>query len=571
MMPDALRMRREQLHYGHTLTWQTPQENPAAAAISALYILNDKPSSENILHAARNQLASALDEPHWSGPLLGDDYRYALNDYSASFDSEGRLLVLTCDGNGYVSKWDLNTANIVEQTRVSARPLYKMASDAGMLAAIDFDAKVYLKRGENSDWNLLMDFPQVWTRGLLLQNGRLVAYDDQKLIIYDIASKGVTIKLFSRIYDVEFLTDDTLALLVLDGDSLEYMRILRTGNTESQPFDATLSQNKTRDKILDISPSGDLIFLDIHKELVYWHPGNPSQYVLTGFYASRLASIFLFPDQVAAVADIDWGIHLYDINRKIFLGRLHLPIASPRFVCGFDDYLFAGDDNCRLTFRKISDFKVVSEPLEDQVLASYQQTQQTGNTGKIRSIRPLLEDSLLVELMIGDTSQTMYINGKNLSKQSSGYMQTLLAALPAGANPLAPRCISYLGSPCVVGILPGGDGLVFGTTSGDFNAFLLLEDDSFILQHWCIPSHLPIQSIKVGTDSYWLTDTGGNCWHVSMTERFSDNISLAKELAKRGPIFVNHNIFRALPKWMVKRFNVVQMPYSEEGFWEVDK
>ena len=571
-LPRALKLRRNQLHYGHTLTWRTPEEDPLAAALGAIYVMAEKPASENIMWVASKQLDSALNEPHWAGPLLGDDYRYALNDYVASLNDDGRLNILTCDVNGYVSQWDLNTANIADQTRVSERPLYKIASDGNRLAVIDFDGKVYLRRSEKSDWTPLQEFSPVFPHSLLLQQERLVAYNDQTLILYNLSSNDVTTKTFDLIYDAEFLIDDTLALLIKNENTVEYVRILPTGETKSQRLEAKVSSKNARDKLVDISRNGDLIFSDSHQELVYWDPDRPSEYTLTGFYTLRPAGIYLYPDQVAAIADIDGGIFLYDVRYKMLLGRVHLPIASPRFVSGFEDYLFAGDDNGRLTFRKISDFKVVPTPANNQVLAHYDKAEHTKSSGKIRGMRPILEDSLLVDLMAGSTVRMMVINGKAQHLQSFRYSEELTAALPEETDPpwIVPPT-GYLGKPSVVGLLPDVDGLVFGTTAGYFNAFLIRDDNTYVQQRRIIPSRLPIQSIQVGSDSYWLTDSAGNNWHVARMGLREDNASLAEELAKHAPLLVDHDIFKALPNWMVDRFNLIEMPYDDEGYWEVDE
>lgn len=570
-MPGALKLRQEQLHYGHTLTWRTPEEDPLTVAIGALYIAVDKPASENILWVARRSLESALNEPHWPGPLLGDDYRYALNDYVASLDGEGKLRILTCDGNGYVSQWDLNTANIADQTQVSSRPLYKIASDGAMLAVIDFDGKVYLRHGEKSGWVPLQEFSPVFPHSLLFQNECLVAYNDQTLILYNLSSSNVVTKKFDRIYDAEFLTDDTLAMLVKKEHTLEYLRILPSGGTESHPFEGQLSQKNSRGKLVDISANGDLVYLNSQLEMVYWNHSRPSEHILTGFYSSRPSSIYLYPDQVAAVADIDRGIHLYDMRRNMLLGRLHLPVASPQFVSGFEDYLFAGDDNGRLSFRKISDFKVTSAPAKDQVLARYDKTAHTMDSGKIRDVHPILEDSLLMSLAVENRSISMILNGKGQNRQSFDYWKEIKAALPEGTDPQSILTVTgYLGQPCVVGILPDIDGLVFGTTAGYFNALLIRDDGTYVEQRRIIPSHLPIKSIQVGTNSYWLTDSAENCWHVARVKLRENNVALAEELAKHAPLLVDHDTFKALPDWMIKRFELIEMPYSDEGYWGVD-
>lgn len=134
-----------------------------------------------------------------------------------------------------------------------------------------------------------------------------MAYNDQTLILYNLSSNDVTTKTFDLIYDAEFLIDDTLALLIKNENTVEYVRILPTGETKSQRLEAKVSSKNARDKLVDISRNGDLIFSDSHQELVYWDPDRPSEYTLTGFYTLRPAGIYLYPDQVAAIADIDGG------------------------------------------------------------------------------------------------------------------------------------------------------------------------------------------------------------------------------------------------------------------------
>ena len=513
-----------------------------------------------------NKLSEFLNS-NWYNTPLGINYKWALNDAQVAEDEQ---YVWAVTGNGTVTKWDSYSGEIVEQAQVSSLPLNVFAASEGeeFFAAVDADGYI-LKRHIGEAWEKSeknYDIPFVQGCRLLCfgeQNSLIIAGTNGKLFYFETEPEINLIweKQYERILCIE-LNEQGIEAVVWQQDELYDLCIGPDGEESKTLIPITYDGICSMDIL-----NGTVLMSDENMQIVTWNKENPEVLSTWGLVLSRPLLLRFFHENVIVYYDKNTGIHLYDLERKLDLGKIFRDVdAVSSIKVSQNTVLILRSDGVYHT--ENVEILLPTDDLQDQDIYAIYTEKEAVSDGKIKKASIENEYMIRVELHSEEGDMTLMLDGG--SRYYIGRAQADFSLVDEESDTYYHKIkpVNFTGKPAVIGIIDNGETLLAGGTDGAFFEIGFTENGDFLRgSQLQIPSHAAIVGIYQTEDFYYIEDETGTMWKARIGYDAFTEEGVIQAVKEKLHYAMDKSLLESISEDTVKKLELKWQP-GEGKEWE---
>lgn len=513
-----------------------------------------------------NKLAELLNG-NWYNTPLGINYKWALNDAQIAEDEQ---YVWAVNGNGAVTKWDTYSGEIVGQEQVSSLPLNAFVSSKGedFFAAVDADGYIFKKHigkpWEKSEKNYDIPFAQ----GCRLlcsgeQNSLIIAGTNGKLFYFEMDPE------INLVWEKQY---DKICCIESNGQGLEAVV-----QKQGELYDVCIASDGKESEILipntyDTGCSmdilgGTVLMSDENQQIVTWKKENPEVLNIWGLVLSKPVLLKFFNENVIVYYDRNTGTHLYDLERKLDLGKVLSDVDAVSSI---------GASNNTVLLRRYDgiyytenvEMLLPAKELNDQDICAVYTENEAASDGKIKKASIENEYMIQIVLQTEDGNMTLMLDGG--SRYYIGEAQADLSLVEEGADIYyhKNKPVNFTGKPTVIGIVDDGEALLVGGTDGAFYEIVFTEKGGFQRgSQFQTPSHAAVVGIYQTDNFYYIKDGTGTLWKARIGYEAFTEEGAAQEIKKKLHHAMDKDMREIISKDTAEKLELKWQPGDGKG-WE---
>lgn len=522
--------------------------------------------SDQVKLETYNKISEHLDL-NWHNTPVGGFYKWTINDAQIAADER---YIWSANENGNIAKWDTYTGEIVEQEKVSSRPLWLIASseEDAFFVVVDYDGYIYKKSHGNS-WEKSEETfeipPQVGTEMLYdgKQNFLAITGADGALLYFD-CQQGFNllgVEQYDKIFCAE-ISDSGLEAVVCKEGVLYDVCIKENGSVD----EITIPINWYNNCSMDIL-NGAVVMADEHFQIVTWSREYPEKVETAGMVLSLPIHLCYFNENVIVYNDRNTGIHLYDLSRKLDLGNILENVVDVSFLTTYQNTVMAYSSASSTCYTENVESLLPVSQINSDKMYVYREKEMTSD-GMIRQvsieneyiIRAILHRQGEEEILITDGARRYFVG--ELQRDSSLVEDEVFSYYIDSP-------VSFVGKPTVVGIVNGGETLLAGSSDGSFFEVTYTNTNAFLKgAQRQIPSHAAIVAIYQTDDYYYLEDVTGTFWKTRIGYKALTEEGVIEAVREKLHCAAYGDVGDTVSKDTLEALDVKIMPGNGYEVWE---
>lgn len=555
-------------HYSTVMGIETYEET---APIGSIYLVDGLKSpviSDQVKLEMYNKLSDYLNL-NWYNTPIGINYMWGLNDAQIASDER---YIWSANEKGNITKWDTYTGEIVEQEKVSSRPLAAMAfsGEDSFFATVDADGYIY-KKNNGKSWEKSKEYYDIpYAKGTDLicdGNQGVVAIAGSNGILYYFDCVTGFNLLWTGRYDKIFCSEISsggLEAVVCKDDTLYDIYIKTDGTVDEIPIPISWYGSCSMD-ILD----GVIVMADQYFQIVTWSRKNPEKINEAGVVLSQPDQLCFFNEQVIVYSDRNTGTHLYDLERRLDLGRILRNVVSVSSLSVCQNTVMASSSGWRVWHTENVELLLPAEQINKEEIVTVYKEKEMSSDGMIQHVFIESEYIIRAALYSNEKEEILTIDGANRFLTGTSQRDMSLVE-DEHINHYIDSPVSFIGKPTVVGITNKGEVLLVGSSDGAFSELIFTETEAYIRgAQLNIPSRAGIVAIYQMEDCYYLEDATGTFWKVRIGYRaVTEDGAIAAVKDKLHYAIADEDIYKKVSRDTIKALDVKIMPGSDGKEWQ---